>query len=431
MNSLLSKLPQNNTSRKWSYYDLQYLLIATIMTIDFVIIKSPTILPRLLIAFAFIATFFIPYIRRFIIPALPIFTWLLTFYACQFIPTHYRPTHIFVNLLPTLERILYGANLSEIISKHTHPVLDLLTWFPYGVLHFSFPFILSVLIFVYGPPGSLGVFGKAFGYMNLAGVLTQLLFPNASPWYEIIYGSAPADYSIPGEAGGLSRIDEILGLDLYGTTFGTSPLVFGAFPSLHSGCATIEMLFVAWLFPRMKPLALAYVMWMWFSTMYLTHHYMIDLVGGSIYAILAFVVAQKFLPRVNSDTRTRMGYLGITKSSVKSFMYSIEHDPRDYYNTLPVTIADDDSNSAMKEIQTNTTVIYAMQRHIHNRPEPLRISEMSEKMKSMEDEEQSIESPALSPASSSSCGYWSPTTSEPESPITPHSLLFYESKPSS
>ena len=177
--SKLSLWKQSN--RKWSLYDLQYVVIATIMLFDFIIIKSPTLLPRLLLAIVFIASFFTPYIRRFTVPALPIFTWLITFYACQFIPLNYRPTHIFVNLLPTLERILYGANLSEIISKHTHPVLDLLTWFPYGVLHFSLPFVLSVLIFIYGPPGSLNIFAKAFGYMNLAGVLTQLLFPNASP----------------------------------------------------------------------------------------------------------------------------------------------------------------------------------------------------------------------------------------------------------
>ncbi|KAK4514419.1 uncharacterized protein ATC70_002014 [Mucor velutinosus] len=388
------------TSKQWSLFDLQYVLIATIMLIDFILIQSPALIPRLLLAAALIASFWIPYIKRFTVPALPIFTWLITFYACQFIPIEYRPTHIFVNLLPTLERILYGANLSEIISKHTHPVLDILAWIPYGIVHFSFPFILSILLFIYGPPGSLKVFGKAFGYMNLAGVLTQLLFPNASPWYEIIYGSAPADYSIPGEAGGLLRIDDILGLDLYGSTFGTSPLVFGAFPSLHSGCATLEMLFVAYLFPRLKPVAAIYVMWMWFATMYLTHHYMIDLVGGSIYAILAFVVAQNFLPKMNQDYRNRLAYMSVTKSSIRTFIYSIEHDNCSEYDSIQSSNHDDEE-SAMKLV---------IKQH---RPEPLRLSNMNEKR---------MESPEQSPALSPSSGYWS-STSEPASPITPHSSL--------
>lgn len=176
------------------------------------------------------------------------------------------------------------------------------------------------------------------------------------------------------------------------------------------------MLFVGWLFPRMKPLAVAYVMWMWFSTMYLTHHYMIDLVGGSIYAILAFVVAQNFLPKVNPDTRTRLGYLGITKSSISSYIYSIEHDSRDYYDTLPITATmEEQPNSVMKEVITHSIVASAMQRHFVHKPEPLRIYNNH----NLENEE--IESPVLS-SSASSSGYWSPT-SEPDSPITPHSPL--------
>lgn len=149
--------------------------------------------------------------------------------------------------------------------------------------------------------------------------------------------------------------------------------------------------------------------------MYLTHHYMIDLVGGSIYAILAFVVAQKFLPRVNPDARTRLEYLGVTKMSIGSFMYSIEHDPRDYYETLPISNLS--TEEVMKEVKSESNnpislISVALQRHINNRPEPLRISEMNEKNR-MEDEE-SASSPALS------SGYWSPT-SELDSPITPQS----------
>lgn len=64
-------------------------------------------------------------------------------------------------------------------------------------------------------------------------------------------------------------------------------------------------------------------MWMWFATMYLTHHYMIDLVGGSIYAIVTFAIAQTFLPKVSYSTRLK--YLGIP-FSLSSLVYSIEHD---------------------------------------------------------------------------------------------------------
>ncbi|KAI7901720.1 uncharacterized protein BX663DRAFT_513815 [Cokeromyces recurvatus] len=327
-------------SFKWSW--LQYPFFTAIIIFDIVYIQFPPLWCRLLLAILLLSSPFIPYIRRFTVPAMVVFTWLITFYAVQFIPNSIKPKHIFVDILPTLERIIYGANLSEIISQHTHPILDIFAWLPYGIIHFAFPFIFALALFIFGPPGTLPVFGKAFGYMNLAGVLTQLIFPTSPPWYELSYGSAPADYSIHGQPGGLARIDKILGLNLYGTTFGNSPLVFGAFPSLHSGCATIEMFFLSWLYPKARPYCVFHVLWMWFATMYLTHHYLIDLVGGSIYATLAFFCFRQYLPIIRPDCRTRLDYIDSPipiKNTFMNFVRSIEMET--FMKTLLLREADD------------------------------------------------------------------------------------------
>ncbi|KAG0165671.1 Aureobasidin resistance protein Aur1 [Apophysomyces sp. BC1034] len=395
---------------RWSYYDLKYLFLVTLLILDFIIIRSPNLVFRLVIGMLMISAMMIPYIRQFAIPALPIFTWLITFYACQFIPLDYRPTHIFVNILPTLERILYGASLSEIISRHTHPVLDILAWIPYGVMHFSFPFVLALILFIFGPPGALDIFSQSFGYMNIAGVLTQLLFPNASPWYEMSYGSAPADYSIPGEAGGLVRIDKILGLNLYGSTFGNSPLVFGAFPSLHSGSATIEMLFLVYLFPRLWPIGVAYTMWLWWCTMYLTHHYLIDLVGGSIYAFLTYFVARQFLPRVDHTKSTRLGYLGIEKASFMSFVYSLEHQK--------TALQPPDDEEALLKRQEYSSVHDPQAEPITNdvRIPPLRLRRSDSPTATIYDDDNYLSSPV-----SLTSGVSSFSNSEPNSPMSPRS----------
>jgi hypothetical protein len=70
--------------------------------------------------------------------------------------------------------------------------------------------------------------------------------------YELIYGLTPANYSIRGAAGGLARIDALFHSNGYQTTFSASPVVFGAFPSLHSGCATMEALFISHFFPKLR-----------------------------------------------------------------------------------------------------------------------------------------------------------------------------------
>jgi hypothetical protein len=168
-------------SRQWCVYDLQYLLMATIWIIDICLMKFPPMFVRILLFALLVGGTAVPYVRRFIIPFLPIFTWLITYYSGQFIPVEMRPQHIFVDVLPTLERILYGNSLSDLISRHTHPVLDILAWIPYGVIHYSLPFAFSFAIWFFGPPGCLDVFASAFGYMNVCGVLTQFLFPCAAP----------------------------------------------------------------------------------------------------------------------------------------------------------------------------------------------------------------------------------------------------------
>ncbi|KAH9815782.1 hypothetical protein DFH28DRAFT_1163218 [Melampsora americana] len=193
---------------------------------------------------------------------------------------------------PTLESVLYGANISDILTRYTNPVLDVIAWLPYGVLHFVLPFVTAIFLFVFGGPGAVKFFGKAFGYMNLAGVAVQILFPCAPPWYEL-------------KAGGLARIDHLFHSKGYTNTFRNSPIVFGAFPSLHAGCATLEALFLSHYFPRWRVLYWTYAFILYWSTMYLTHHYLIDLVAGGSFAISAFYLFltedQRHLPMLNAS----------------------------------------------------------------------------------------------------------------------------------
>ena len=226
----------------------------------------------------------------------------------SFIPKEVRP-HIWVKVLPALENILYGANLSNILSKNQYVILDILAWLPYGILHFGGPAVCSLVMFVFGAPGTVPVFARSFGIMNLIGVAIQTAFPCAPPWYENLHGLAPANYDMNGSPAGLARIDQLFNIDLYTTNFTNSPLVFGAFPSLHAGSAVIEALFMSYCFPKLRPVFAFYVMWLWWATMYLSHHYALDLVGGSMISAIVFYIARaNFLPKQQDDKRTRWDY---------------------------------------------------------------------------------------------------------------------------
>jgi len=132
--------------------------------------------------------------------------------------------------------------------------------------------------------------------------------------YENMYGFAPADYSMNGSPGGLERIDMLFGTNLYTSSFSASPVVFGAFPSLHAGWATLHSLYIHHLVPQARVALCAYVMWVWWATMYLTHHYFVDLIGGSCLAVTVFYIAQRnYLPQIQVGKLFRWHYDSVTK----------------------------------------------------------------------------------------------------------------------
>ncbi|KAF1848605.1 aureobasidin resistance protein Aur1 [Cucurbitaria berberidis CBS 394.84] len=292
----------------WSIYDAQYLFLAIVAIFSLSVSEAPGPFAKTFIATLLMTGLCLPITRQFLLPLLPTLTWLLLFSGAKYISPDYRPA-IWVRVLPALENILYGANLSNILSAHKHTVLDLLAWIPYGVVHYVSPVVVCGCMFIWGPPGTLPVFARAFGYMNIIAVLIQILFPCSPPWYENTYGLAAANYSIQGDAAGLKAIDKLFGFDMYTSTFLASPMVFGAFPSLHSGWATMETLFMGHVFPKLFPVYVFYTMWLWWSTMYFSHHYAVDLVAGSLLAGICFFFGRaNFLPRPQSDKEFRWDY---------------------------------------------------------------------------------------------------------------------------
>lgn len=275
---------------------------------------------KIMIIITYTIALLVPLTSQFFFPASPIFTWVILFFSNKYIPMSFRSKiHIWVSVLPTLESVLYGANISDILTRYTNPFFDIVAWIPYGVLHFVLPFVTAIFLFVFGGPGAVKFFGKAFGYMNLAGVAVQIFIPCAPPWYELSHGITPAHYGISGEAGGLARIDKIFHSNGYTNTFKNSPIVFGAFPSLHAGCATLEAMFLSHYFPRWRVFYWTYAFILYWSTMYLTHHYLVDLVAGGSFAIASFYLFltedQRHLPMLNA-------YIGGEEDSIAKGYHS-------------------------------------------------------------------------------------------------------------
>lgn len=181
---------------------------------------------------------------------------------------------------------------------------DILAWVFYVLCHLIVPIVTAVYLYVFHAPGALKYFSIILGCQNIAGVLTHLVFPNAAPWFIHLYGlDAVPDYDMPGFAAGLTRADVALGTHLSSKGFHKSPIVFGAFPSLHSAMAVQVFLHLVYYsnWRIVKAAGSLFVAIQWWATIYLDHHFRLDLMAGMMYAYFFFMVFQPKLHKLQKN----------------------------------------------------------------------------------------------------------------------------------
>lgn len=144
---------------------------------------------------------------------------------------------------------ILSLNVLHCFAKQQNFTLwkDSLAWTSYVILHIMAPILTAIYLYAFHPPGVVKCFSFALGIQNVAGVLTHLLIPMASPWFTNMYGindTEHVNYEQPGFAAGLTRMDTHMGIHLNSSGFHRSPIVFGAVPSLHSAIAFQCLLFV-------------------------------------------------------------------------------------------------------------------------------------------------------------------------------------------
>jgi hypothetical protein len=199
------------------------------------------------------------------------------------------------------DRALFGIHTAtgwltpaEWLQLHTHPVLDVVCGFTYlGFL----PVFIGTALWLHWrgwrAPGGSGArlvcdaesMTWAFCWLGIVSVVTYYLYAAAPPWYPAKYGWGPAVRNALPDAGGAGRVDAMLGLPVFATFYGRNPNVFGAIPSLHAAIPLLAF----WFACRARTLRVftgAYALLMLFSAVYLNHHYVLDLLWGSTYAVV-------------------------------------------------------------------------------------------------------------------------------------------------
>lgn len=185
------------------------------------------------------------------------------------------------------DEILFGLQPTVWMQKFYSPLLTDLMSVSYA-LYFAFP--LAIMFFL-----SLSNRRRAFRRMVLCltfsfiiGFLCYVFFPCSPPRYYM-----PQLYTDPHRLTGLFLYNQLQGM-----WDGFSVISGGAFPSLHVGISTVALIY-AFKFRKMTRLNqfiwylyIPLVTSLWVSTVYLRHHWFVDILAGWIVAFVSYFLAE-------------------------------------------------------------------------------------------------------------------------------------------
>jgi len=204
------------------------------------------------------------------------------------------------NQLLALETSLFGCIPTLALQQLCRtPFLDYMGAFFYS-LHFLAPTLFAFILWKYSPQN----FRKYTAVLAIgiySALVTFLVYPTAPPWQAV---------------GGVQRIlfsvDTRIGIPFYKTIFDyVSSDPYAAFPSLHAMLPSIVLLYSLKIKKLRALPVLIYPVGVWFSAVYLGEHYVVDIIGGVLYAVLAFILVEKAAPiiaeRISSRPKPQNG----------------------------------------------------------------------------------------------------------------------------
>ncbi len=189
-----------------------------------------------------------------------------------------------------IERLFFFGRIpSEELQAALHTAgavnaLDLAATFLY-VAHFALPLVVAFAFWIV-QPALFYRFLLALMVMSFAAFLCYLLLPVAPPRFAGAFGEQLAVEDIARSTFMQLHFAPVTTW-LYGSVSG-NPVA--AFPSLHSAYPLLAYLFARERWPRASLVLLGWSAAIWFAVVYLGHHYVLDVVGGILFAAGAYLV---------------------------------------------------------------------------------------------------------------------------------------------
>jgi hypothetical protein len=288
------------------------LVSAAYLLLSYVLIGFKT--DQLVLVALFNGLYFASLTTRKFITGFSIFIvfWIIFDYMKAFPNYKYNTVHI--ASLYNMEKQLFGIRfngvlltLNEFFASHHTTWLDIFTgfcylcWVPVPLLFAGILFFRNKEAFFY--------FSLSFLLVNIIGFIGYYVYPAAPPWYIQQYGF-DFNAATPGNTAGLGRFDAFFGVHVFAGLYSKSSNVFAAMPSLHAAYLLIVLYYgIRYRAGFVLNLLFAVILaGIWFSAVYNSHHYVLDVLAGITCAIAGIALFRWFAGKTRAG-RTMMAHL--------------------------------------------------------------------------------------------------------------------------
>lgn len=284
--------------------------ILTVVVIAIIFIAITTVFvglrpEHLLIVSIFLILFFAgKSTRKLAVGLLPFFIFGISYDWMRVYP-NYEVNPIDVRNLYDLEKFLFGIEENgtllipcEYFALHHSVIADILAGFFY-LCWVPVPIAFGLWLYLKKDRRLYIRFSIVFLLVNLIGFAGYYIHPAAPPWYAINYGFE-AILNTPGNTAALGRFDELVGLPIFDSLYSRNSNVFAAIPSLHAAYMVVAFYYalVKKCHPAIITIFAVLMCGIWFTAVYSSHHYIIDVLLGITCALLGILFFEKGLMKI-------------------------------------------------------------------------------------------------------------------------------------
>jgi hypothetical protein len=245
--------------------------------------------------------------RRFIIGfSIFIVYWIVFDYMKAF--PNYMFFKVHIADIYEFEKHLFGIREGgKVLTPNEYWLIHAKVWMDVisGVFYLCWvpvPLMFAVYLF-FKDRLALLHFAATFFFVNLLGFVVYYTFPAAPPWYVQLHGFEFIQ-GTPGNTAGLARFDAYFHVHIFHSIYSKGSNVFAAMPSLHSAYPLIVLYYSRYNASRFFQFIFAIVSaGIWCAAVYLSHHYVVDVIAGITCALLGIFLYRRWLMRIPAYDR--------------------------------------------------------------------------------------------------------------------------------